>query len=354
MTLLPLLAAALLASSPPPQDEEVPRFEPAAHVARAAPPPTTELRTPRFRLMHTAGAAGAARVLAKEVEGVRDEIRAALGRDWPGTTEVRLGLGREEFDALALSRPPSWAVALAWPDQNVMLVDARSLATGEGQTTLRHEMVHVALGRLGTNWPRWFQEGLAQSLTGERQYRFSQYSTLAQAVGSGRVIHLDDLAQGFPDRPADVEVAYAESVAFVEFLRERHAPAQFGQLIDEVGTGAPFERAFAHAFHTSLSQEERIFLDELPHRYPWWPLLFGGGTALWGVASMLVVAAWLRRRQAMAVWHQRMAEVEAREDAALRLLATVSVAANDDVVVDADEPDLPWLVTITRQAGEGE
>jgi hypothetical protein len=132
----------------------------AAAIFSAATPATVELRTERFKIVHTERAADAAKVLANELERRRDEVREVLGRDWGGVTEVRLGWGRAEFEALALAEEPvpSWAVALAWPEHNVMLIEAQSLAKNDGQETLRHELVHIALGRLGHGWPRWFQE----------------------------------------------------------------------------------------------------------------------------------------------------------------------------------------------------
>jgi hypothetical protein len=329
MSALPFLFLYALASSLPPQEADAARVGlPSARPT--VEPSTRELHTARFRVVHTPRAAAAAQRLAPQLEGLRDELRATIGRDWPETTEVRVAFGREEFEALALGPAPSWAVALAWPEQNVMLVEAHSLVAGEGHHTLRHELVHVALGRLGSGWPRWFQEGLAQSLTGERAYRFSQYETLARAVGAQRIFSLADLTAGFPERPADVEIAYAQSLAFVEFLRERHGPEAFGQLIDEVGRGTHFELALAHAFHTSLSVEEKAFLAELPHRYPWWPLLFGGGTVVWALMAGLVVFAWLRRQRDLAAWHRAQLEVERREDAAYALLVSLSRPANDN------------------------
>ncbi|HSP78061.1 MAG TPA: hypothetical protein VLQ93_06005, partial [Myxococcaceae bacterium] len=69
---------------------------------------TGELETPRFRILYTAKSQGAARELAKSIESVRDAFMGVLGRDWPGVTEIRVGVGRPEFEALALpgGEPP--------------------------------------------------------------------------------------------------------------------------------------------------------------------------------------------------------------------------------------------------------
>jgi len=348
--LLPALLALHLAVAPPPSVEE---DVPVVTQERAVPmpaPPTSELRTARFSIRYTEKSAGAAKFLAGEIEHVRDQIAEVIGRDWGGVTEVRLGYGRSEYEALAVGgeRPPSWAVALAWPDQNIVLVEAHSLVQGDGQQTLRHELAHVALGQLGKGWPRWFQEGLAQELTGERKYRLSEYATLARAVRQDRVFRFDDLAAGFPARPDDVEIAYAQSAAFVAFLHERYGADVFGRLIDGVGLGQPFETAFARAFHSSLSHEERLFKDELPSRYPIWPIVTGG-TTLWAMIGVLLVVAWARKRRDVARHRDEQARQEAMEDAAMAILTAVRAPVNED----QEPPELPrgewpWMITILR------
>jgi hypothetical protein len=260
-------------------------------------------------------------------------------------TDVYLGWGRDEYEALAPfgGTPPSWAAALAWPDENVVLLEAQSLTKGDGQETLRHELIHIALGRLGHSWPRWFQEGLAQHLTGERRFSVEHYTTLARAVAADRVFKLDDLAMGFPERPSDVEIAYAESAAFVLFLTERHPRSAFGELVDGVGRGETFEIAFAKAFHTSLNLEERTFREELPGRYPFWPIVTTG-TSLWAFASLLVVIGYVRRRRAVLLKRAEQEAQEAAEDAAARILAAEQARALEGLPQPpAEPPDPPYL-----------
>ncbi len=339
MSLLAPVTAALLALSPPPPAPSTS----SPGVSTHGPIETAAIATARFQIVHTPRARGAAEFLAREIEGLRDEVAATIGRDWPGQTELRLGFGREEYEALALpgALPPSWAVALAYPAQGVVLVEAHSLIQGDGQATLRHELVHAGLGRLGPGWPRWFQEGVAQALTGERAYRFEQYATLARAVAIDRVFRFDDLDDGFPERPDDVEIAYAQSAAFVTFLRQRHGPEAFGVLIDRVGAGDAFETAFGVAFHSPLSVEERAFHAELPRRYPWWPLLVSGGTALWAATALLMVVAWARQRRQL---RQRRAEalrVEHLEELARDVALRTQSPANDERAIDEWLPP-PW------------
>ncbi|MEW5739161.1 MAG: peptidase MA family metallohydrolase [Myxococcota bacterium] len=330
---LATLLALLLTVAPPPSGDEPSFTSPPPRTSQPARAlPTQEISTPRFRIVHTEKAKGAAEYLAGRIEGIRDEVAAAIGRDWPGVTEVRLGFGREEYEALALEggAPPSWAVALAYPGKNIVLVEAHSLIQGDGQVTLRHELVHAGLGQMGKDWPRWFQEGLAQELTGERRYRVEQYTTLARAVAIDRIFRFQDLTDGFPSRPDDVEIAYAQSAAFLRFLHERYGAEGFGTLIDRVRAGDAFEKAFGVAFRSPLSVEEKAFREELPRRYPWWPLLLSGGTALWGLTSLLVVVAWVKRRHQRAVRRAELLRVEHVEELARTIAARTATPDNDE------------------------
>ncbi|MBE2250273.1 MAG: hypothetical protein IAE78_12070 [Myxococcus sp.] len=345
--MLATLLSALLATSPPP--EQAPFELPA--ISTRAPVDTVAFDSERFHLVASVRAEQPARALAPELEALRDEVAALIGTDWTGRTEVRVALGREEYDAMALPgpRPPGWAVALAWPAANVILVDARSIASAEGKTTLRHELVHIALGRLGSGWPRWFQEGVAQMVTRERQFKSGHYSTMAIAIATDRLYDFDALSDGFPERPQDVEVAYAQSAEFISFLYARHGPVRFGELIELVGQGVVFEQAFARAFHTSLSLEEAAFKQHIALRYPWWPVIFMSGTLVWVGGALLMTFGFLRRRRAVAAHRQNQLRLEQLEDTAVILLGTLPYAVNDDAGPVIDPlPGLPWRVTSVR------
>lgn len=286
-----------------------------------------ELRTERFVILYTARSEGSAKALAERVEATRDAFRDVFGREWPGVTEIRLAMGREEMEALSLagSRVPKWAEALAWPRHNVILVDALSLLKPSGEVTLRHELSHVALGQLSNEWPRWFQEGVAMYLTGDR-FSVTQYAAMFRAVTQERLFDFTDLSESWPDHPADVEIAYAQSVTFVAHLVERYGRERLGELVDHVQAGASFEVAFARAFLTSLGVEQESWAKALPSRYSWMPILTGG-SVVWSAAALILVAGWWRRRRVKAQRLAEMAEQEA-EEAARTAAERLSAALN--------------------------
>lgn len=311
-----------------------------------------EVSTPRFRILYTARAEGSARQLAGNIESIRDTFVGVLGRDWPGVTELRVGVGREEFEALALpgGAPPGWAVALAYPTHRIVLLNALTLAGPEGMVTLRHELAHVALGQLGRNWPRWFQEGLAQNLTGEN-YSMTHYAALFRAVTQEKVFRFEHLYDAWPDLPSDVEIAYAQSAAFVAWLSARHGPEGMGRLVDEVATGQPFEQAFGKAFRSSLWVEELAWRDGLAARYGWLPLTTSS-SLVWLGATGLVVAAYLRRRKQKEARFAEMEAQEALEEEAMR--ATLEAELAQRMRVPPPLPHPPEAAELAEPADRGE
>jgi hypothetical protein len=356
MSWFSLVLSTLVALSPPPDELEVRALAP-VEAAQPAPRDVRVIEAGKFRIAHTERAAGAARMLATTIGPLRQHVEGLLGRDWPGTTEVRIGLGREEYEAMALpgGRPPTWAVALAYPRANIILVEAHSVIDGSGMATLAHEMVHVALGQLGQDWPHWYQEGLAQQLSGERTFQMGQFGTMARAVFQERVFDFDDLTEAFPADPQDVEIAYAQSVAFLQFLKARHPSSAFDVLFDRMRVGDPFEKAFGVAFHSPLSVEERAFREELPRWYPLWAYILAGGSLTWIVATVLLVGAYFRQRRRLTELRAERRRIEHLEDVVDTIVARSEAPANDDAPSDEAGPVFPhrpWLVRsyVTRHA----
>jgi hypothetical protein len=298
-----LLAAALLltGAAPPPEGASP---EPGPAVTTSAPGDPAlpaivagQLSTPDVTIHFTERARGSvARVLSR-IESERAALRPILGESWLQPIAVRLGAGREELEALALpgSAPPAWGIAVAYPGRHLMLLDATSLADPANATTIRHELVHLALGQLG-DFPRWFHEGLAVLISGE-DFDLGHYAAMHRGVRQNRLASFEALARGWPEHRSDSEIAYAQSCSFVAFLMERHGPAAFADLYRHVREGTPFELAFARAFRTSIGVEGREWEQTLAFRYGTMPVA-AAVSLLWGGAALLCVAAFVRRRAA--------------------------------------------------------
>ena len=296
MRLAALLTALLLAA---PAAAAVPEgtpglFDPPAPPAMAVP--VTD--TARFSFYAAPDAVGAARALAAQAEAIRSRIAADLGRDYPGRSQVRVADGEAEFQALQPrgARVPSWAAGVAYPALNLVVLNIRGGPRADRPAQiLAHEVSHLALGRLAPGrFPRWFLEGMATYHA--RELDLSRVAVLAAAVTSGHVIDLDDLTRGWPEDPADVPTAYAESIAFVDWLFRTQGRPAVHRLVRHVASGEAFDDALATATGTPLWELQRAWLSDMRLRYTWLPALTSTGF-VWGMTSVLFVVIVIRRRR---------------------------------------------------------
>lgn len=270
--------------------------------AWAGAPPTERIDLARFRIHHTARAASTAAALARVLESERDGLAARMGRDWEGVTEIFVAEGPDEAQAIAPGglQPPPWAAGIAVPSANVLLLDARVLRGDDGKQVLRHELAHLALGRMGRgDWPRWFQEGVAMLVAGE--WSVARYAAMYRAsVRAEAAIPLSALERHWPDRLSEVEIAYAQSFSFVSHVYEAGGEPAFRALIGRVADGGAFAEAFAAVYGRSLADEEDAWRKTLSRRYSWVPVATSPAV-LWGLISLTFLGIYLTlrlRRQA--------------------------------------------------------
>lgn len=127
------------------------------------------------------------------------------------------------------------------------------------ERTLRHEYGHVLVHQLTRGrCPVWLNEGVAiwaeESRAGERA------DWALQSIAGQRLFRLGDLAGAFTRLPADrVPVAYAQSYLAVRALVERHGSQRLRALLERLGNGA----GFARAFEDTLYRDPAAFEEEL-------------------------------------------------------------------------------------------
>jgi hypothetical protein len=298
------LALALAAAAPPGWRTDAPKV--------------AEIDLPRFHVFATETAAPTAKLLAARLESDRDLLAERLGRDYPGLTEVRVGEGMDELVRLDVpdSATPRWAAGITHPSGNLILLDAVALRRDGGLALVRHELAHAALGQLGgPDLPRWFQEGFAVLEAGE----WGAETDLALVRAARQQLPLSALEHGFPEGLSDLQLAYAESASFVEYLFEHRGADKVQALIRLCGSGVAFDAAFERAIG-ERSKVEADWLDSVKLRYTWIPVVTGSGT-LFTVAALLCVAAYARRRRGQKLRMEELALEEQAHEAANRIRA---------------------------------
>ncbi len=152
-----------------------------------------------------------------------DDLRERLGDI--DCRPITITLVSSMANANALDPPwhlPSWAAGAAMPNERRIVVGISSNGRVQDRTTtLRHELAHVfarsAAG--GRALPRWLDEGIARVMASE--HGIDDLRALSYARLGDRFLPLVALTEGFPSRPADADLAYAQAGRAVSLLEAR-------------------------------------------------------------------------------------------------------------------------------------
>ena len=209
--------------------------------------------------------------------------------------------------------PDQWVAALAFPSSGIVVLDAQRLAS---QTLMRgeivaHELAHVVLGEAGPNIPRWYHEGVAQWLAGER-LEMEWVRLLARFASDDALYRFAELTHFPPESQRESSIFYAQCHLFVVHLNERFGEPVHARLLDQLTAGIPFDSAFEKATGQPLAEVENAWREALALKHTWWSFAVGGISFFQAVAMLAIVAFVVqraRRRRALA----RMTEREMGE-----------------------------------------
>lgn len=205
------------------------------------------------------------------------------------------------------ARPPEYAIGLAFPSRRVILMVPGNT---HWQTTLAHEMTHVAVAVAADDGavPVWFTEGMAVYLA--EQWDFEKASVLARATTGGGVLDMQTLVSDWPDYSDPASLAYAQSYRFVRWCEERWGADLWPSVLADVRQGTPF----AGAFQTHTGELMSIVYDDFETAMNrgglWGPIAVIGLLLLGALAAVVGVAWWRRLRQR----RTRLAQLGAREE----------------------------------------
>ncbi len=160
--------------------------------------------------------------------------------------------GRSEL--LAVSCAASWAGGLF--DGALRLIANGTEPLGVDAATVQHESLHAQLSPAAPTAPKWFHEGVAQS--------FANESAQAQAAWAAMVrnrvwVPFESLDGSFAIfGTSDAHLAYAQSLAMVEFMRDRCGAAAVPAALDAFQHAATTPQALRTACRTGVTGAELI------------------------------------------------------------------------------------------------
>jgi hypothetical protein len=229
---------------------------------------------------------------------------------------IRVARNPREMRALAPvdMPPPDYATGVAYSRWGVILLTMSAPQTWEPpdlEVVLVHELSHVALYRAVASHdvPRWFNEGVAIHQSEVRM--LPRMESLLRAAAQRSMLRLSELDNHFPNRPHEVNIAYAQSADVVGFLRRSsNDERRFHRMIYALRNGETFDTALATAYGWTRIGLERQWRESLRTRYRIVPALLAGST-IWVIAAVLVIFAYRRRRQ---YHHLKLKQMGYREE----------------------------------------
>lgn len=214
-----------------------------------------------------------------------------------------------EGSPLARQAPPPIAGFASQDESLIVLFPARSPAYPHDtlEDVLHHEVAHVLISRAarGARVPVWFHEGLA--VRAERTWQLEDDARLLRELVLVSRTPLDRLDALFAADGASRARAYTLAAAFVRDINRRHGADATANILQGLGRGETFERAFAQATGESVSAAEIAFWNG--HRF-WTSIgpFLTTQTALWMIVTLVAIYAIIRRRQQRAAQRARWDE----------------------------------------------
>jgi tetratricopeptide (TPR) repeat protein len=161
---------------------------------------------------------------------------------------------RSEF--ADITEAPSWAGAANDGKLRIPLGGVTTI-TPEVARVLKHELTHSFVRSVaGGHCPMWLNEGLAQLMEPRSSSMYAQ--RLAPLFQQQKAIPLPLLEHSFTGLSGlQAEVAYAESLSAVEYLRDRYGMTEVLRMLQSIGSGVEPEEALKHSTGLDYSVFQR-------------------------------------------------------------------------------------------------
>jgi hypothetical protein len=142
------------------------------------------------------------------------------------------------------------------------------LTSGDVQSVLEHEMVHVATRSPESPAPVWAEEGLAEwvSMRAHPDQRSQGTDELLAQVRSDGPPRSFPADGRFQAGARNIDLAYAQAWLACRFIADRYSESQLGRFYDELDRGDSIDEASQSTLHLSeaaLTSRWRDYLAQL-------------------------------------------------------------------------------------------
>ena len=208
---------------------------------------------------------------------VREELPDGLGSSWNGQAVIEVPASQRDFDSV-LGKPAGTYSSIAAVTHRAgtsgdalrIVVNPKTarLTSGEVQSVLEHELVHVATRSPDSPAPVWAEEGLAEwvSMRAHPDQRSQGTDKLLAQVRSDGPPRSFPADGRFQAGARNIDLAYAEAWLACRFIADRYSENQLGSFYDELDRGDSLDDASQSTLHLSdaaLTSRWRDYLAQL-------------------------------------------------------------------------------------------
>lgn len=187
--------------------------------------------------------------ILETLESAYQDLGREFGSEPRSSVAVVLYTNQAFFD---VTRARAWVGALNDGKIRVPLRGLTVVTPGLARL-LRHELTHsfidqITLGRC----PQWLHEGIAQML---EPRALNGGAILSRLFKADREMPLNSLESGFSTLSStQAELAYAESLATVSYIRDRYGMSDVIRILERLGQGESVEAALRSTIHCDYRQ----------------------------------------------------------------------------------------------------
>ena len=200
-------------------------------------------------------------------------------------------------------RLPSWGIAFAFMDNQIMLVDVKRAANAWNSLddVISHELSHLLLAQRveKVRMPLWFMEGLAQWQA--REWSILDNWRLMEAVWGRRAPGLIQISHALPPEQSRAQDAYRVAYAAFQYRFDKEME-DIPAFLDDVNRFGDFSEAFEAFWGETEYEYSRRFSGHLVSRYKSGLMLFQTGPLFTMMALLFLLVAlrtWIRNRRKM-------------------------------------------------------
>ncbi len=216
---------------------------------------STQKESPHFSLRYEGAQTPLAleRDLLSTLEAQFGELSRNFEYTPPKNIVVILYTQKEFFD---ITKAPSWAGGLNDGKLRIPMESVNTM-TPALQHVLKHELTHSFIrSMVGERCPGWLNEGLAQMMEPRTSSPYS--ALLGRVFEQHKQIPLGMLEGNFTGlSPMQADFAYAESLATVQYLRQRYGMDDVLRVLRKIGSGETPEAALRQVIDTNYAELEQ-------------------------------------------------------------------------------------------------